>query len=76
MAKLNVHAKEMEEFKKDMYSQFTNKMRDQREDYTKKLQELEARGTERLNGFKSDVGFKFDQTLKEVEKGKSYSTQL
>jgi hypothetical protein len=66
----------MDEFKKDMYSQFTNKMRDQREDYAKRIQEAEGRANERMSGFKSDVGFKFDQISKEVEKAKSYSTQL
>jgi hypothetical protein len=76
VAQLNVHAKEMDEFKKDMYSQFTNKMRDQREDYAKRIQEAEGRANERMSGFKSDVGFKFDQISKEVEKAKSYSTQL
>lgn len=53
-----------------------SKLKDQRNEYVKKDAELETRTDEKFGLLRKDMNFKFDVTTKEVEKMKSYVTQM
>lgn len=79
ISKLNAHAKEMEDFKKDVQNKIggiVNKLKEQRQEYFKNDQEVESRMYDKLVAFKNDTAQRFDNVAKDIDKMKSYVTQM
>jgi F0F1-type ATP synthase membrane subunit b/b' len=79
ISKLNSHAKEMDDFKKEMFTKISaivEKLKEQRSEYYQKDIELDSKLTDKINLLRKDTNYQFEVTSKEVEKMKSYVTQM